>query len=367
MVVALVVSSDYDPALPLLYIFPLLLKGPKYLWEAGDFLRKRDVSGFQRRLRGGKWKLNTRNLRDGSIFRTYCLSFERNGASVTVTHYYFRRIAHRKDNLECGNEIPLGSTAVRSPSRNRTITRSGKERLSEMPAHSDEKPGDLRGPSDSGERGDQSRSYKQRTDARIWWEQRCADVEKQQKIQTISNIFEGLNIYLQGYSSEASSLQLKELINLHSGRVSAFFSSKKQITHIVCRNLSGGAHDRISQSPGRLFIVDARWVLDSCKAGKRMEENNYTVIKRQRTSISDFFGKKKDAPEENPTTTCGEEEITCVQLLKQCRERQNEIIQRGEEEKEDKKRKSGSVDRREAKKLKKLITSLPLGQQRKES
>lgn len=86
----------------------------------------------------------------------------------------------------------------------------------------------------------------------------------------ISTIFNGVNIYVNGFT-EPSDTELKKLIYLHGGNYSYKYSS--DVTHVIATSIPDV---KIKNMPN-VVAVSPRWILDSLEAKKLMHTEKYRL------------------------------------------------------------------------------------------
>ncbi|CAH1782812.1 unnamed protein product [Owenia fusiformis] len=94
---------------------------------------------------------------------------------------------------------------------------------------------------------------------------------EQTKEGTSSNIFNGISIYVNGYTKPSSD-ELKRLMMLHGGKYCHFFS-KTNCSHVIANNLP----DSKVKDWKYVKTVKPEWVTDSIKAGKQLSCTPYTL------------------------------------------------------------------------------------------
>ncbi|KAG2184690.1 hypothetical protein INT43_000603 [Umbelopsis isabellina] len=134
--------------------------------------------------------------------------------------------------------------------------------------------------------GHQRRSTGGSGSATTWVHMREAKI-KEQLPEKSSDIFKGVNIYINGtfiewYTGDNKDLQLKQLVAQHGGSISYVLAQKK-VTHIIVQsNLSGSkTHQYINLRKNLTKLVTSNWITDSIANGKRLSEWKYKVLKDQ--------------------------------------------------------------------------------------
>ncbi|KIY49347.1 BRCT domain-containing protein [Fistulina hepatica ATCC 64428] len=103
------------------------------------------------------------------------------------------------------------------------------------------------------------------------------------------NILRGCCIYINGFLEGTTDIEAKRIVVLHGGEILTVASSR--VTHIMTSQpLSGSKTDKILKSKAHLHVVKPEWLFDSVKAGHRLSEHNYRVIRDESTrSIRNMF------------------------------------------------------------------------------
>ncbi|CAO3681470.1 unnamed protein product [Umbelopsis vinacea] len=109
---------------------------------------------------------------------------------------------------------------------------------------------------------------------------------KSQLPERSSDIFKGVNIYINGYTGDNKDLQLKQLISKHGGSVSYALAQRK-VTHIIVQtNLSGSKLQQyLTVCRNLTKVVSSEWIMDSIANGKRLSEWKYRVLKDEVLAI----------------------------------------------------------------------------------
>ncbi|CAO3686283.1 unnamed protein product [Umbelopsis ramanniana] len=109
--------------------------------------------------------------------------------------------------------------------------------------------------------------------------------KREQKIQAqfpehCSNIFNGVNIYINGWTGDNKDLQLKQLVAKHGGNVSYALAQRK-VTHVIVqRNVCASKlHKYLHVRSNLTKVVTSEWITDSIANGKRLSEWKYRVLK----------------------------------------------------------------------------------------
>ena len=119
-------------------------------------------------------------------------------------------------------------------------------------------------------------------------------VPSESRHKTPSQIFSGLNIYLNGSTlPHISDHKLKHLLAQHGANISIALGGRT-VTHVILGDKGGLAASKIQKEVARtrgksVKFVGVRWVLDSVEKGKRQAESRYEVVrlamKRQRSVL----------------------------------------------------------------------------------
>eukprot|EP00026_Physarum_polycephalum_P018468 Phypoly_transcript_20071.p1 GENE.Phypoly_transcript_20071~~Phypoly_transcript_20071.p1 ORF type:complete len:147 (+),score=14.36 Phypoly_transcript_20071:31-471(+) len=137
------------------------------------------------------------------------------------------------------------------------------------------------GPSDAGERGEGRRKPKSK--AKESFKKFHADKTAKLEVeatQLTSNIFAGVQVYVEGYTPLVSAYALKKMIVLNGGKISRVFS-KRKTTHMVCTTLSASKIDKFMNrhKPSQIIhFVHPNWILHSCKAGHLLPEGSFSIL-----------------------------------------------------------------------------------------
>ncbi|KAI9279684.1 BRCT domain-containing protein [Umbelopsis sp. AD052] len=109
--------------------------------------------------------------------------------------------------------------------------------------------------------------------------------KREQKLQSqfperCSNIFNGVNIYINGWTGDNKDLQLKQLVAKHGGNVSYALAQRK-VTHVIVqRNVCASKLQKYLHVRSNLTkVVTTEWITDSIANGKRLSEWKYRVLK----------------------------------------------------------------------------------------
>ncbi|XP_076455400.1 uncharacterized protein LOC143289990 [Babylonia areolata] len=97
-----------------------------------------------------------------------------------------------------------------------------------------------------------------------------------------SHIFEGVNIYINGYTKPSSD-KLRELIMEHGGRYEQYLM-KTVVTHIVATSLPNSKIHSLRD----FKVVRPEWITDSIKEGRLLSHAPYKLFTRQTNSLAAF-------------------------------------------------------------------------------
>ncbi|XP_075056261.1 DNA repair protein REV1 isoform X2 [Mixophyes fleayi] len=98
---------------------------------------------------------------------------------------------------------------------------------------------------------------------------------QQQKDGTASNIFNGVSIYVNGYTDPTAD-QLRHLMMLHGGQYHVYYSRSKT-THIITTNLPNSKIKELKDEK----VVRPEWITDSIKAGRLLSYVPYQLYTKQ--------------------------------------------------------------------------------------
>ncbi|KDQ64641.1 hypothetical protein JAAARDRAFT_201949 [Jaapia argillacea MUCL 33604] len=93
-----------------------------------------------------------------------------------------------------------------------------------------------------------------------------------------------VRVYINGYLSNTTDIELKRVVALAGGRV---LHTASGATHIVTsQQLSGSKTHKLLTSKSRIkaHVVRPEWIQDSIDAGKRLPEKNYEVLQDKTTN-----------------------------------------------------------------------------------
>ncbi|CAI9572309.1 unnamed protein product [Staurois parvus] len=98
---------------------------------------------------------------------------------------------------------------------------------------------------------------------------------QQQNEGTSSNIFNGVSIYVNGYTDPTAD-QLRHLMMLHGGQYHVYYSRSKT-THIIATNLPNSKIKELKDEK----VVRPEWITDSIKAGRLLSFVPYQLYTKQ--------------------------------------------------------------------------------------
>ncbi|XP_035532458.1 DNA repair protein REV1 isoform X2 [Morone saxatilis] len=99
---------------------------------------------------------------------------------------------------------------------------------------------------------------------------------EKQKEGSCSNIFNGVSIYVNGYT-DPSADELRRLMMLHGGQFHVYYSRSKT-THIIANNLP---NTKIQELKGEK-VIRPEWITDSIKAGRLLPYLQYQLYAKQK-------------------------------------------------------------------------------------
>nr|XP_060625754.1 DNA repair protein REV1 [Anolis sagrei ordinatus]XP_060625755.1 DNA repair protein REV1 [Anolis sagrei ordinatus]XP_060625757.1 DNA repair protein REV1 [Anolis sagrei ordinatus]XP_060625758.1 DNA repair protein REV1 [Anolis sagrei ordinatus] len=145
-----------------------------------------------------------------------------------------------------------------------------------------------------------------------------------QKDGTSSGIFDGVAIYVNGYT-DPSSDELRHLMMLHGGQYHVYYSRSKT-THIIATNLPNA---KIKELKGEK-VVQPEWIIDSIKAGRLLSYVPYQLYTKQSSTQKGLCFNticKTEDPIPGPSNISVE--INRVNCLVQKHETENEVKANG--------------------------------------
>ncbi|XP_075121266.1 DNA repair protein REV1 [Leptodactylus fuscus] len=112
---------------------------------------------------------------------------------------------------------------------------------------------------------------------------------QQQKEGTTTNIFNGVSIYVNGYTDPTAD-QLRHLMMLHGGQYHVYYSRSKT-THIIASNLPNNKIKELRDEK----VVRPEWITDSIKAGRLLSYVPYQLYTKQSNAqkVLNFTSKCK--------------------------------------------------------------------------
>ncbi|KAM4731152.1 LOW QUALITY PROTEIN: DNA repair protein REV1 [Anableps anableps] len=102
---------------------------------------------------------------------------------------------------------------------------------------------------------------------------------EKQKEGTSSSIFNGVSIYVNGYT-DPSADELRRLMMLHGGQFHVYYSRSKT-THIIASNLP---NCKIQELRGEK-VIKPEWITDSIKAGRLLPYLKYQLYAKQKNTL----------------------------------------------------------------------------------
>ncbi|KAF8842685.1 hypothetical protein BDN67DRAFT_925686 [Paxillus ammoniavirescens] len=114
-------------------------------------------------------------------------------------------------------------------------------------------------------------------------EDRKRKLALQRKEEPTLSVLSNVRIYIGGYLSGTTDIEMKRIVALAGGTILLVPSAA---THILTsQQLSGSKTHKIltTKSKNSVHVVTPEWVTDSIKAGKRLQESRYAVIKPSTT------------------------------------------------------------------------------------
>ncbi|KAI7846807.1 BRCT domain-containing protein [Circinella umbellata] len=141
-----------------------------------------------------------------------------------------------------------------------------------------------------------------------------AKLKDQEKIlegsasQTVPQIFEGLSIYINGYTNPPQS-ELRTQIILHGGDYQHYLK-KSSVTHIIATNLT---HAKCNEF--RAYkVVKPNWLMDSIKEQRLLPWNDYRITGKDAAQRELQFQRSKKQQQQQQQQH--EEEDNTKSLLK---------------------------------------------------
>ncbi|XP_044142895.1 DNA repair protein REV1 isoform X2 [Bufo gargarizans] len=118
---------------------------------------------------------------------------------------------------------------------------------------------------------------------------------QQQKDGTATNIFNGVSIYVNGYTDPTAD-QLRHLMMLHGGQFHVYYSRSKT-THIIATNLPNSKIKQLKDEK----VVRPEWITDSIKAGRLLSYVPYQLYTKQ-SSVQKTLNFTSKCKPEDPFT-----------------------------------------------------------------
>ncbi len=115
-----------------------------------------------------------------------------------------------------------------------------------------------------------------------------------QKSQETHGIFEGCRVYFNGRTNGLSAYHLNKILVLNGGNFMIF--PNKHTTHVICNNLSLTKTNKALKKLHKVSAakyVSSKWITDSIKANKKLNENPYLVIRPKKGATLDTWVKVK--------------------------------------------------------------------------
>ncbi|KIJ20288.1 hypothetical protein PAXINDRAFT_68307, partial [Paxillus involutus ATCC 200175] len=116
-----------------------------------------------------------------------------------------------------------------------------------------------------------------------YFEDRSRKLALQRKEEPTLSVLSNVRVYIGGYLSGTTDIEMKRIVALAGGTT---LSVPSAATHILTsQQLSGSKTHKIltTKSRNSVHVVTPEWVTDSIKAGKRLQESRYAVIKPSTT------------------------------------------------------------------------------------
>lgn len=122
-------------------------------------------------------------------------------------------------------------------------------------------------------------------------EQFQEDSTKVQTDERLSNIFEGIAIFVNGYT-EPSSDDLRLLMLLHGGTFHHYYRSERT-THVIASNLPNSKMSQLKT----MKVVKPEWMTESVAAGKLLDYKKFLLFANQQPLQSEFNFKSNSKTE----------------------------------------------------------------------
>ncbi|PIL37036.1 hypothetical protein GSI_00728 [Ganoderma sinense ZZ0214-1] len=108
--------------------------------------------------------------------------------------------------------------------------------------------------------------------------------------ETSTEVLRNVRIYINGYLEGTTDIEMKRIVTIAGGQV---MHTASGATHILTsQQLSGAKIHKFltAKSKGLVHVVRPEWVTDSIKAGRRLSEREYAIIRDMSTcKITDMF------------------------------------------------------------------------------
>ncbi|KHN73850.1 DNA repair protein REV1 [Toxocara canis] len=104
-------------------------------------------------------------------------------------------------------------------------------------------------------------------------------INAQDMKKPISAIFEGVSIYVNGYTDPPAS-ELRRLIQMHGGEFHIYYEYGTT-TYTIATHVAGG---KVSKLRKNEKVIHPRWIIDCIEAGERLPEEGYLVYKNNERS-----------------------------------------------------------------------------------
>ncbi|KAI6105825.1 hypothetical protein F5141DRAFT_1126289 [Pisolithus sp. B1] len=114
--------------------------------------------------------------------------------------------------------------------------------------------------------------------ARQYFDDRNKKLAAQCKEEPTTGVLRGVRVYISGYLSGTTDIEMKRIVALAGGSISLTPSGA---THVLTSHqLSGSKTHKllISKCRDSVHVVKPEWVVDSVNTGKRLHESRYAVV-----------------------------------------------------------------------------------------
>ncbi|KAI1795119.1 hypothetical protein LXA43DRAFT_993534 [Ganoderma leucocontextum] len=108
--------------------------------------------------------------------------------------------------------------------------------------------------------------------------------------ETSTEVLRNVRVYINGYLEGTTDIEMKRIVTIAGGQI---MHTASGATHILTSQQLSGAktHKFLTTKKGGVHVVRPEWITDSIKAGRRLSEREYAVIKATNTwKITDMFG-----------------------------------------------------------------------------